>query len=244
MTLTLRLAATAATLALAATAAQASGPETVIEPMPLVLTTPAPAFGGGYVGVFGGLSDGESEGTYAATGTYSGTGDFGPDLFDGAVYGLRAGFDHAISDSFLVGVVADFASSDLGYSSTVTGGAGSTVDAAINSEMSLRLRAGFTAGPLLVYGTVGYGRASTSVCYSGGAITPAICDDVSYSGVTYGAGVEYLVSQNLSIELLYRVADYGSASYDFSSQLPTGETAGGTANLQTETISLGINYRF
>ena len=227
------LAAAGAFLALGAVSAQAQGYGAAPGEL---------SFGGAYVGVFAGRSDARASGDYEDDSSNSGS--FGPISFDATSFGVRAGFDQLVNDFLLIGVVADFATSNARVVEGVQIGVSGDASSSINNESSLRLRAGFTSGPLLVYGTVGYGRASLSHNISAGPIDASA--DQSVSGITYGLGVEYLVSQNVSIELLYRVANYGTTSYVLTDS--NGHihpyTVDGDLDLRTETISFGVNYRF
>lgn len=168
------------------------------EPAPVepVIATPAPApvytgsdWTGGYVGGSLGYGDLKADG----------------DSGDGTVYGLQGGYDYDFG-SFVLGGELDYQASDVSISG---------VD--VDSMTRLKLKAGYDAGPALIYGVVGAARADTD-----------LGDD---TGWVYGAGVDYKVSEKVSVggEYLYHQID------DFN---------GTGTDLEGGTLSARVNYRF
>ncbi|ABV93441.1 hypothetical protein Dshi_1699 [Dinoroseobacter shibae DFL 12 = DSM 16493] len=167
----------------------------VVEPVPMA---PAPVvvsgrdWTGGYVGAQIGYGD-------------VGTNASGVDG-DGLIGGLIAGYDYDFGSYVLgAGIDYDIADIDLG-------------PASLEDVLRLKLRAGFEAGPSLIYATGGYARAGTDNLGS---------DD----GWFAGAGVEYPLSQNLSLagEVLYHEFD------DFD---------GSGVDVDATTVQARLAYRF
>ena len=98
----------------------------------------------------------------------------------GEVYGLFGGYRYDFGN-FVVGAELDLmvASIDIG------GAFGGTID----TIHRLGVEAGYDAGPALLYGTVGVAQASAT---RGGL-------DLQDNGIFYGAGIDYLVTDQIVI---------------------------------------------
>ncbi len=130
---------------------------------------------------------------------------------DGIVGGVRAGYDYDFGNYVMgVGVDYDFAGIDLNPGPNSIDGIG-----------RLKARAGIDAGPALFYGTGGMALANASV---GG-------NNISDLGYLLGAGIEYRVTEQVSVgtEVLWH--DFGAF-----------DNAGFTANATT--INANLNFRF
>lgn len=199
----------------------------------LIIEQPAPPIGiidagGNWDGVFVGAFAGYGWGTVNdEDGYFTGTADTESDL-TGWQLGVNAGANFTVSEAIVAGIVADVAWNDL------TGDVftdGSTFD--VDWTGSIRGRLGFDGGAFLPYLTAGVAFANGSLT----DVTGGYEDSQTHIGWTVGAGVEFAVADNVSLDLLYRFSDYGSKDYDLGgTPVPT--------SLTTHTISAGVNFKF
>lgn len=171
---------------------------------------------GPYVGAFVGYGAGE----------YVEDGGFSTDV-EGWTVGLTAGADFTIADGIVAGVVGDIAWSNIGADF----GAG---EVGIDWTGSLRGRVGFDGGAFLPYLTAGLAVASAhgeSFIMGGGE------DTQTHVGWTAGAGVAFALSEDLSLDLLYRYTDYGTATYDVG-------FGPYDVDFTTHTVQAGLNWKF
>lgn len=150
--------------------------------------------------------------------------DFGDDVdahgIDGGVY---AGANWQFNN-FVVGAEADVLASGVNGEEDMF-----DVDQGVNG--SIRARAGIALDQFLIYGTGGV--AATKLDVDDGLTS----DDQTLIGWTAGAGVEALVTQNITARVEYRYTDYGSEDFDLS----TGET---DVDLDTQSVRAGVGFKF
>lgn len=184
----------------------------VSEPAPVGVVDVGGNWDGPYVGVFGGYG----------WGSYHEVGD--PDLdLSGWLVGVNFGADFTVSDGVVIGVVGDIAWSDIDL---VAGGYSYNVD----WVGSLRGRLGFDGGAFLPYLTAGLAVAGATADFVGS-------DSNTHIGWTVGAGVEFAVTEDLSLDLQYRYSDYGAQSYDVG-------LGAYDASFTTHAVTVGLNWRF
>ncbi|TPM26463.1 outer membrane beta-barrel protein [Mesorhizobium sp. B2-3-4] len=149
----------------------------------------------------------------------------------GFIGGLQAGYNHLMANGFLIGAEADLLLSAADGNEAV--GAG-TVTADMQWLGSARLRAGFARDAWLFFATAGGAVSGTRVSYSaGGAINS---DSATKFGWTAGAGIEYALTEKVSLKGEYRYFDFGSADYSIN-----GATIKGSSNFNTVTVGLNIH---
>lgn len=179
----------------------------------LIIDEPA----AGVVEVAGGNWDGLYVGAFVGglAGTFEEIDD--GDEFDvsGWLAGVNLGANFTVADGIVVGVVGDIAWSNAESDDELF---------AVDWTGSLRGRLGFDGGAFLPYLTAG-------LAVAGGEISGT---NETHVGWTVGAGVEFAVAENLSVDLLYRYSDYGTAEY-----FP-GEEFG----LTTHAVTVGLNFKF
>ena len=90
----------------------------------------------------------------------------------------------------------------------------------------LRGRVGYDMGKFQPYLTLGAARVSADFGD----------DDVSETGVTYGIGAEYLVSERFSVGAEYSRSDFSDFAED--------ETGGSGIDLDTDLVQVRASYRF
>ena len=177
---------------------------------------------GAYIGAFAGYGWGtltDDEGGFSPPET-----EF--DL-SGWTAGVTVGADFTISEAIVAGIVADVAWSDIGADGGDYGFDGSN----INWQGSVRGRLGIDAGSFLPYVTAGLAFANNTV-----STTFPSEDTQTHIGWTVGAGVEFAVADNVSLDLQYRYSDFGTKEYD--APFPTD------ISLTSHAITAGINFRF
>lgn len=125
----------------------------------------------------------------------------------GSVYGAFAGYDYDFG-RFVAGGELDWQATD-DYS---LGG----VD--VDSITRLKLRGGYDLGPALLYATAGYAMADTSL-------------DGDVDGGVYGLGLDYKVTQNVTVGVEY-------LNHQFNDAAGTG------ADIDANTLSLRGAFRF
>jgi outer membrane immunogenic protein len=140
--------------------------------------------------------------------------------------GVAVGADFTVSEALVAGIVADIAWDNLSGEDEV---AGFSYD--VNWSGSVRGRLGFDGGAFLPYITAGLAFANAT------ADDSIVSDDQTHIGWTVGAGVEFAVADNVSLDLQYRFTDYGSQDYD----LDVGTVP---LSLTSHAVTAGVNFRF
>ena len=198
----------------------------------LIISEPAPAVG--VVSTSGGNWDGLFLGAFAGYGWGTLTDEDG--YFDpaGTEYdptgwqvGVAAGVNLTLSEAIVAGLVADIAWSDLRGDF-----GGGDLTSKTDWQGSIRGRIGFDGGAFLPYVTGGLAFANNTLTDN---VTP-IEDTQTHIGWTLGAGVEFAVADNVSLDLQYRYSDFGKKTYDLN--VPTDYS------LTSHAVTAGINFRF
>lgn len=204
-----------AALSFIALAASAHGADLIID------TPTEPGIvdvGGTWDGVFIGGFAGYASGEYAADG-------FDTEDMDGWLLGAAIGTNFTLTDGIVAGVVGDLAWSTIERADEY--GSGN-----IDWAGSVRGRLGIDAGGFLPYLTAGLAVAGTSIDNEILDVT----DSAVHAGWTVGAGVEFAVTDDVSIDMLYRYSDYGSQTYDVG----TGDF---DIALDTHQVTIGVNWK-
>ncbi len=202
-------------VAMAAASGTASAADLVNpEPAPAPEVTyqaPAQDWSGIYLGVLLGYSFGEAD---------VGGGP-SPDI-DGIDGGVYAGYNYQI-DNWVLGVEGDALLSGVEGSS-----GGLSVDQ--NWAGSLRARAGYSLESFLLYGTGGLALAGFEASSGGNN------DDETHLGWTIGAGIEGMITDNVTARVEYRYTDYQDKTYNL----------GGPTNIDPDTNSVraGVGVKF
>jgi outer membrane immunogenic protein len=142
----------------------------------------------------------------------------------GAVGGFTAGYNYQFSPNMVIG-----AETDITFSTADT----SRPAGKFESDYigTLRARVGYSVGNVMFYGTAGaaYGKGELSV----GGLT----NDQTHWGWTIGAGIEAMLTQNVSAKFEYLYVDLSDRNY---------ATIGGPVNVgyTTNLLRGGVNYRF
>lgn len=218
MNLKLVLAASAAMLVTAGAARAADA--IVEEPVPVV---PVFTWTGGYVGLQGG---------YAWTKPDADIDAFGLDDVSSGMLGAYAGYNWQY-DAFVLGVEGDFNGVWNDKSFSFAGPPPTDVDIGTDWLASLRGRAGYAIDHTLLFVTGGVAWTEASAEVTAAGLTSE--NSSTLTGWTVGAGAEYAFTDNWIGRLEYRYYDFGN--FD-------GPTALGPVDFQSQTLSVGISYKF
>ena len=192
----------------------------------LIIDEPAPVVGivstsGNWDGLFLGAFAGYGWGTVEDA---VDTGLLNDLDVDGWQVGVNAGANFTVSEAIVAGIVGDIAWSDI---SGVAGDASYDVD----WTGSIRGRLGFDGGAFLPYVTAGVAFANAT------AVDDLLAEDSqTHIGWTAGAGVEFAVAENVSLDLQYRYSDFGSKDYEL--------TAPTELSLTSHAVTAGVNFKF
>ena len=169
---------------------------------------PASAFdwNGFYAGVGFGYSSGDADVTYdepmfpAPDFSMAPTGWFG---------GVTAGFNATVGSGLVVGIEADLSLADITDTVTDTMDPTETVTSTTDWTGSLRGRLGFDAGDFMPYVTGGVVFAHGIASASSGDIE----DDAILTGAIVGAGVEFAVTDSITVKGEYLYSSFGDHTW-------------------------------
>lgn len=220
----------AALLALSLFAAPVVAADLIID-APAEMYNPAPASGweGFYIGAFAGGRAGNIANT-ACVGTCANN-----IALNGLYAGLTAGYDFQFDQNWVIGAFVTVPLFKPTGSAT-TGGITFTVSP--NWAVAAGARVGYDMGAWLPYAIAGVGVANVTVTPVG-ALTPS---SATHVGAVLGAGVEYKITDQISLDGRYMLGLLGSAQYDFC---PAGPgNCKSSYNETSHNFSIGVNYRF
>lgn len=166
--------------------------------------------------------------------------DGGQSFFNNAIgglYGVEAGYNYQ-SGAFVFGGAADINFGSVNGTSSPFPGANATGN--VTGDGTLRVRFGYALDRALIYITGGYAGAnmkgSVADFRNGGTV---FSSESNYlNGFTIGGGLEFAVTNNISIKGEYLFKDFGSTTY-FS-----GTRDATTAGISYSTLRAGVNYHF
>lgn len=181
---------------------------------------------GAYIGVFGGYAWGDL--SYVSPDVPDGSADYSAEA-DGFVAGVQAGYNWQF-DQLVFGLQTDFAyvagetdeGDRLTWLGTTTG------------------RVGVALDDLLIYGKAGLAYGMSEASFTWGPDTTE--GDEWHVGWTAGAGLEYAISEGVSVFAEYNYVDLGDANY-FANVGPIGP-AGVDVDYNAHVIKAGLNLSF
>lgn len=196
---------------------------------------------GFYAGVFGGLASGNSKIEFR--GPTVPPGAIAETDLSGLFGGVAVGFNYQLSQGLVVGLEADIAKTDISGASDWLGPF-LPINGEVSSTASVRGRVGYAVDRFLPFATAGLAIAQTNQGIAvpiAGPIPTFSLQDGNLYGWTVGAGVEYAVTDAISIKAEYRYSQYeGSKSAGFIAG-PDDTIA---STFKTHDVRLGLNYRF
>jgi len=195
------------------TAAQAADAVDQIPEAPMAVEDVAPVgnWGGAYLG---------GTASYDA-GRFHNGGDYNARAFGGGVYG---GYN------WQSGQIVYGAEGDVNYNG-IDGRAAAGIDGKQGINGSIRGRVGYDMNPFLLYGTAGL-AASNNKLDDGTS-----SDKKTALGYTVGAGVEAMVTNNITARVEYRYTDYQKKDFD----LDSGRVSRG---FDDHSVKVGIGMKF
>ncbi|WP_395662702.1 outer membrane protein [Aestuariivirga sp.] len=184
------------------------------------------------VGIVGGYGWGKAD--YEGTGLLAEDESGSVDI-QGAMLGGLIGYDYGLSNGLVVGVVGDLSWLNLeGSDCQGLAGCEYELQTEIDALGTLRGRIGFGLDNLLVYGTGGLAVGHVDVSVEGYDGS----DSKTMYGWTGGAGVEYRISDPVTIGIEYLYIDLGESEFDFGSG--TGVDVGVTS----QAVRGSLNFKF
>lgn len=179
---------------------------------------PVYSWTGPYVGVHGGYAWQDGFLLFDSGGDQSGpTGPRFPFDLEGGIVGLQAGY-RAQWGQFVVGVEGDYSARPGGDQDLISDPPPASTDTEfidIESKYlaSLRGKAGYLIGNVLVFGTVGVGFTEYELSVNDPGSTSAnasVSKDYNEEGVVYGGGIEVAIGTNVSLGAEYLHYDVGT----------------------------------
>jgi len=190
----------ATTMAAAAfSAAKAADAVNEVPQAPVAYEQPAPI--SNWSGAYLGATANYDWGRFTGNG-----GDSDADGFGGGLYG---GYNWQ-SGQLVYGAEADVNLGD-NKGSAGTGNSGESLEGKQGVNGSIRARVGYDMNPFLIYGTGGLAIADQKVSNA------VSSDSATALGYTVGAGVEAMVTNNITARVEYRYSDYQDKDYSLSS---------------------------
>lgn len=226
-------------------------PEQIIEPV----SVPSFSWSGAYIGVFAGAALPSERVRVRDRDGYNAVGAFGYKIDDSFTGGLTLGYNHQLDNSPIVfGLEGELGYLDLNGKRRDPAGPGGDSTSRVKSDKfyaTLSGRVGFAFDRFLVFGKAGVAYVDKKASFrdncSIGACGP-LTINASKSGDdftwTVGGGVEYAVTDNISVKGEYtyiatgetlnvRGVDSAAVSRRFSTRIP-----------DTHIVKAGVNYRF
>jgi outer membrane immunogenic protein len=151
----------------------------------------------------------------------------------GGLIGVTGGYNYQIAPQFVVGGEVDFAFAGISGSQNYWGVA---AYGSVNNILTARLRGGYVWDRALIYVTGGFAGSSNTLAlnswgFSGNQTT-------FQAGWALGAGVEYMITPNISAKGEYLYTSTGSSPYFDYSRWST------ESGVTMSTIKGGVNYHF
>ena len=188
---------------------------------------------GFYAGIFAGYGGGRGINTVSGTGAVS-TVDVRGGLL-GATVGANAQFD-----TFVLGLEGDVSWNGQSGSAVCGGAPGFQCDGRLDWASSAKVRGGVALDRLLVFGTLSVAAGGINATISP---TP-IGTTGNYAGTiwgwTVGGGVEYAVTEAISVKAEYAYTDFRNTTAPFGSVASTPSDI----DLNTHVAKIGVNFHF
>lgn len=149
------------------------------------------------------------------------------DDFDGWLAGLQGGYNFQ-NGSFVLGVEGNVSWTNLSTTSSDV-----TLPYTVDWMASPRGRLGFTIEGVLLYGTAGVAVANAT------SYVDEVVDNLHYGWVA-GAGIEAMVTDNVSARFEYAYSSFDSQRYDFTDPVPISIDG----SFDTQVVTAGVNMHF
>lgn len=219
-----------------------------------IVSAPEYSWDGFYAGIVGGYTwnnlDVSSiefeEGGVTTPAKYYGVKDFSMDPAGGTVGGTL-GFNYQ-TGALVLGVEGDISYAWAnGSDDSNENIAAFTSEADMNWFGTARLRAGYAFDRALIYATGGfaYGEVEGSIedKYFKG-VTLNSDDSNGMWGWTVGGGLEYAVTDHVTVKAEYLYYDLGETDFNFAEGSPGWENISANVDVTGSVVRAGLNYRF
>lgn len=186
----------------------------------------ASRFAGAYAGIYGGHAKAEDKGNgyfqsdrFAPADTRSG---YSQKVWpEGGVYGLKGGYNWVFNSNLLLGIELDYEGRSKNEDKDYQDFNGVSTEPLFGVETQLQ-QAGYVLGRAgylfndkgLVYVTGGYAAVEAKRTWSDNLLYTKESHKSWQDGWAAGAGIEYMLTENIAASLEYRYADYGSKDVD------------------------------
>lgn len=217
---------------LMAGSAMAADAVVTYDPIPATASAPQSfVWTGGYVGGQVGYGFGSADYAYDDSDyNYSNN----PDGFIGGIY---TGYNHQLSNGFVLGAEADIVWSNLKDSDQAPGDPNFSATTKIDWTGSARLRFGYALDRFMPYVTGGVAFGSFSFNeYDEGVLYGSASERLT--GWTVGAGAEYALTDSWTMRGEYRYSDFGTK--DFT----TNADENYLGDIKIHDFRLGVAYKF
>ncbi|WP_342359493.1 outer membrane protein [Terrarubrum flagellatum] len=207
-------------------------------PPPAPVYVPAFSWTGFYVGLQGGYSWGRVTGTSTTAPGGLFLGSYGYDA-NGGLFGAHAGYNYQFTPNLVAGIEGDIEWADLKKTGIASTGL-LAERTKLDWQGSVRGRFGFALDRALIYATggVAFADISHNVTTIPGGVSVLNYSDTR-AGWTLGGGIEYALTNNITVRGEYRYTDYGRIS---ASNLVTG--VADSKKFTTNAIRAGVSYKF
>ncbi|MBI1868837.1 MAG: porin family protein [Methylocystis sp.] len=154
----------------------------------------------------------------------------------GGMVGFTGGYNFVFAQNFLLGLEADFDFTNMKASQMPFFGLAGT--GAVDDIFTLRARAGYTLDRALLYATGGFAGSRDTASVSNVSTGFSGRQSTFQTGWAVGAGLEFMLTNNLSAKGEYLFTSVGSDRFfDFS-------TNALQTSVNTSALKGGLNYHF
>lgn len=249
-----KLAAGLALLSATSLPALAGGPTAPATEAPVAVAAEAPKPANPWSGPWAALSLGSGRSTYDIAGSAGVPGLPGPvlgvDLPDfggkGGTAGIELGYDHLFGDNLVLGVQLGHAKSAIDTDAALNLGIFLPLDLTYryraSSETSLLGRIGYLVNDkTMLFALAGVTRGKFDGTLSSNGIG-GLNYGLSLQGVTFGAGIETLVTDKVSVRLDYRVTNFEDYELFDGFIGPVGAEVGLESSMQTVNAAVVMHF--
>jgi len=211
----------------------------------------APAYS--WTGCYIGASAGGMWGNAAIENSFAAPTDVRTDL-NGFIGGGQIGCNYQNPSNWLIGLQGEFNWTSVHHSQTIFPPfpyVSETLDVRVDWFASATARLGYAFGPWLFYGKGGAAWVSDQLRTFAqlASSTFDFSGNITRSGWTIGAGLEYAFAPNWSASLEYGYYNFGTKSVTLSGLVggaggPAPSSQSITLNQNFSVVKVGLNYRF
>lgn len=161
----------------------------------------------------------------------------------GTTTGLSVGWN-IDTGSMVFGLEGDYSTSTFGGSAAIDElGTSNSITVSGSTVVSARARVGYKAGDnTLIYATGGIEQNTVDVNWMQGGQEDNFAN--TYQGITYGVGLEQMVSSNVSLGIEYRMTTYDTLNNVTLDNTLGGEYFDVDSNLSGSSINVAVRMHF